>query len=56
MTVLDPFAPEARADTFPVYGALREQGPVHWSDSHEAFGAIAEGEIALGRPVWRFPA
>ena len=33
----DPFAPEARADPFPLYAEMREKAPVHWSDEQEAF-------------------
>lgn len=37
MTPLDPFAPEVRADPFPVYAALREQGRLHWNEAQEAW-------------------
>jgi cytochrome P450 len=33
----NPFAPEVHANPYPMYHALREQDPVHWSDLMEAW-------------------
>jgi cytochrome P450 len=34
---LDPFAPEHRANPYPVYRRLRDTDPIHWSESQGAF-------------------
>lgn len=33
----DPFAPEVRADPYPLYAEMRERAPVYWSEEQQAF-------------------
>lgn len=33
----DPFAPERRANPYPLYHQMREEAPVHWSESQQAW-------------------
>ncbi|HEV2369379.1 MAG TPA: cytochrome P450 [Acidimicrobiales bacterium] len=36
MEAFDPFAPEIRANPYPLYRRMRETDPVHWSEEHGA--------------------
>ncbi|HST85156.1 MAG TPA: cytochrome P450 [Kineosporiaceae bacterium] len=57
--MFDPADPDFLADPYPVFAALREQGPVHWHEglglyiavSHAACDALLRNR-ALGR-IWR---